>query len=325
MTPISGHVYRFEGRRGPVWRAKYRLPDGRQVRSTIGSAWTERGRPRAGWYTKRTAEAWLRDVLDQAHAGTLPEMVRTGVTFADGCAEFLRHVEHDLDRKPSTVDDHDGAARQTGWTAVELGEQRGEARARDPGALFEMARRAPSNRCTDHHAATRLPSLRRCGEREGLSGAGLPDHRGDSVALEREPAPISTCSPLNVGRLLSPRSTMRSRAAPMFPLCVDIAWSRIRRSSCSNSAAASISTIDRPTPAGSRSQNIWTTSRRVSVARSRVKPSAPPSSSAISRSSASPSSTSTTRPSKPRICSAEKPRLAARCHHSGWSCSGVTR
>src|SRR4051794_24453965 len=30
MTPISGHVYRFEGARGPVWRAKYRLPDGRQ-------------------------------------------------------------------------------------------------------------------------------------------------------------------------------------------------------------------------------------------------------------------------------------------------------
>jgi hypothetical protein len=30
MTPISGHVYRFEGARGPVWRAKYRLPDGRR-------------------------------------------------------------------------------------------------------------------------------------------------------------------------------------------------------------------------------------------------------------------------------------------------------
>ena len=27
--PISGHVYRHEGKRGPVWRAKYRLPDGR--------------------------------------------------------------------------------------------------------------------------------------------------------------------------------------------------------------------------------------------------------------------------------------------------------
>src|SRR4051812_23441306 len=110
-TPISGHVYRFEGARGPVWRAKYRLPDGRQIHRTIGPAWTERGRPRAGWYTKRTAEAWLRDVLDQAHAGTLPGMVRTGVTFADACAEYLRYVENDLDRKPSTVGDYRSAIR----------------------------------------------------------------------------------------------------------------------------------------------------------------------------------------------------------------------
>ena len=57
------------------------------------------------------AEAWLRDVLDQAHAGTLPGMVRTGVTFADACAEYLRYVEHDLDRKPSTVGDYRSAIR----------------------------------------------------------------------------------------------------------------------------------------------------------------------------------------------------------------------
>jgi integrase len=106
MTPISGHVYRFEGKRRPVWRAKYRLPDGRQVNRTIGPAWTERGRPPAGYFTKRTAEGWLRDVLAQARAGTLPGMVRTGVTFADACDEYLRYVEVDLDRKPSTLVDY---------------------------------------------------------------------------------------------------------------------------------------------------------------------------------------------------------------------------
>ena len=88
MSTISGHVYRHEGARRPVWRAKYRLPDGSQVHRTIGPAWTERGRPRAGYSTKRTAEAWLREVLDQARSGTLPGMVRTGATFADACAEF---------------------------------------------------------------------------------------------------------------------------------------------------------------------------------------------------------------------------------------------
>ena len=42
--PISGHVFRFEGKRGPVWRAKYRLPDGRQVQRRIGPAWTAAGK-----------------------------------------------------------------------------------------------------------------------------------------------------------------------------------------------------------------------------------------------------------------------------------------
>src|SRR4051794_39639050 len=109
--PISGHVYRHQGARRPVWRAKYRLPDGRQVHKTIGPAWTDRGRPRAGYFTKRTAEAWLREVLDQARAGTLPGMVRTGVTFADACSEFLRYMEVDRDRKPSTLTDYRSTIR----------------------------------------------------------------------------------------------------------------------------------------------------------------------------------------------------------------------
>src|SRR3954447_8769320 len=70
MAPVSGSVFRYEGKRRPTGRAKYRLPDGRQVKKTIGPAWTERGRPAAGYYTKRTAEAWLQDVLAHARAGT---------------------------------------------------------------------------------------------------------------------------------------------------------------------------------------------------------------------------------------------------------------
>ena len=73
VRPVSGHVYRWEGKRRPVWRAKYRLPDGRQVKKTIGPAWTARGRPRPGYYTKRTAEAWLRDVLDRRAPGCCRE------------------------------------------------------------------------------------------------------------------------------------------------------------------------------------------------------------------------------------------------------------
>jgi integrase len=99
----SGHVFRVGRRRGPVWYAKYRLPDGRQVQRKLGPAWSERGRPPAGYFTKRIAEDWLRDVLDEARRGTLPGMVRTGATFADAAHEFLRHAEHDRQLKPSTL------------------------------------------------------------------------------------------------------------------------------------------------------------------------------------------------------------------------------
>ncbi|HEY0278384.1 MAG TPA: tyrosine-type recombinase/integrase [Solirubrobacterales bacterium] len=99
----SGHVFRVERKRGPQWFAKYRLPDGRQVQRKIGPAWSERGRPAAGYYTKRTAEDWLRGVLDEARRGTLPGLVKTGVTFSEAADEWLRYVEHDRDRKPSTI------------------------------------------------------------------------------------------------------------------------------------------------------------------------------------------------------------------------------
>jgi hypothetical protein len=77
----------------------------RQVQKTIGPAWSERGRPPEGYFTKRTAQAWLRNVLDQAERGVLPGMVRTGRTFADATEEYLRYLADDRERKPSTVRD----------------------------------------------------------------------------------------------------------------------------------------------------------------------------------------------------------------------------
>jgi integrase len=85
---------------------KYRLPDGRQVQKKLGPAWTERGRPPAGYFTKRTADDALRAVLDEARRGVLPGLVRTGATFADAAAEFLRYAEHDRGCKPSTLRDY---------------------------------------------------------------------------------------------------------------------------------------------------------------------------------------------------------------------------
>jgi integrase len=107
----SWHVFKVDRARGPVWYAKYRLPDGRQVQRKIGPAWTERGRPASGYFTKRTAKAWLRDLLDQARHGTPPGMTRAGATFADAAAEWLRYIEHDRRRKPSTVTGYQAIVR----------------------------------------------------------------------------------------------------------------------------------------------------------------------------------------------------------------------
>jgi integrase len=106
LSPPTGHVFRVERKRGPVWYAKYRLPDGRQVQKKIGPAWSARGRPPAGYLTRRLAEAWLDDVLAQARRAELPGMVRTGATVADAAAEWLRYVQHDRACKPSTLTDY---------------------------------------------------------------------------------------------------------------------------------------------------------------------------------------------------------------------------
>ena len=49
------------------------------------------------------------DVLAQARRGTLPGLVRTGATFADAAAEWLRYVEVERGRKPSTIADYRSA------------------------------------------------------------------------------------------------------------------------------------------------------------------------------------------------------------------------
>jgi hypothetical protein len=102
----SGHVFRVDRDSGPVWYAKYRLPDGRQVQKRIAAAWTKPGRPDPGYVNRRGAEAWLSDVLAQAHAGTLAGMVRTGVTFERASSEWLRYCVEDRACKPSTMVDY---------------------------------------------------------------------------------------------------------------------------------------------------------------------------------------------------------------------------
>jgi integrase len=111
----SGFVFRLEKARGASWWAKYRLPDGMQVKRKIGPVWTGRGRPADGHFTKRLAEDWLHDRLEEVRReaaaavgapGPRSDAVHaapTGVTLAEAAAEYLRFAEQDRGCKPSTV------------------------------------------------------------------------------------------------------------------------------------------------------------------------------------------------------------------------------
>ena len=115
MSRPSGFVFRLEKTRGASWWAKYRLPDGTQVKRKIGPVWTGRGRPAEGHFTKRLAEDWLHDRLEEvrresaaaaAAPGPRSRAVRaapTSVTLAEAAAEYLRFAEQDRGCKPSTV------------------------------------------------------------------------------------------------------------------------------------------------------------------------------------------------------------------------------
>ena len=104
MSRPSGFVFRLEKTRGASWWAKYRLPDGTQVKRKIGPAWTGRGRPAAGYFTKRLAEDWLRDRLEELkRSDAVSSAASVSVTFAEAAEEYLRYATEDRGCKPSTV------------------------------------------------------------------------------------------------------------------------------------------------------------------------------------------------------------------------------
>jgi integrase len=104
---VTGHATLKQRKRGPVWYLKYRLADGRQVQKLLGPAWAERGRPPAGYFTRKTADEALQELLADARRGTLADSgVRSGKTFGDACAEWLRYIEQERQRAPSTLRDY---------------------------------------------------------------------------------------------------------------------------------------------------------------------------------------------------------------------------
>ena len=119
---VSGHVTLMKRKRGDKWYVKYRLASGRQRFRLLGPAWTERGRPPAGYYTRKTAEAELAGILTDARRGEIPDPgARSGRTFGDAVAEWLRYVEHEKARRPSTLRDYRSTA--SGALLPEFGDE----------------------------------------------------------------------------------------------------------------------------------------------------------------------------------------------------------
>jgi integrase len=102
----TGHLSLRKRKGGEVWYVKFRLPDGRQVQRKLGPAWLTSGRPPVGWLTRREALGELRELLAAADRGTLAGVHKTGATFEDAAAEYLRYVEKDRECDPATVRDY---------------------------------------------------------------------------------------------------------------------------------------------------------------------------------------------------------------------------
>ncbi len=106
-TPISGHVFRRKRKTGDRWMAKWRDAEG-QHQVVLGKVWTKRGRPAEGYLTKQGAQRELDAILADArrHRITSQPRLASTVTFAEAAREWLRYVEHDRKRRPSTIADY---------------------------------------------------------------------------------------------------------------------------------------------------------------------------------------------------------------------------
>jgi integrase len=100
----TGYVRTIERKDGPVYYAKLKLPDGTQPQRRLGKVWMKRTAPPPGFLNERQAQARLEAIL--AGDDPLVNVAPSHVTFKAACDERLRYVEHDRQRKRSTVNDY---------------------------------------------------------------------------------------------------------------------------------------------------------------------------------------------------------------------------
>lgn len=99
----TGYVRVIPRKSGPVAYAKLKLPDGSQPQRRLGKLWTKRSKPPAGYLTPSQAEARLQAIL--AGDDPLVNIAPSHVTFEQACDEHVRYLEHDRQRKRTTIRD----------------------------------------------------------------------------------------------------------------------------------------------------------------------------------------------------------------------------
>jgi integrase len=107
----SGHIYIRKRKREDQWYMRGRIA-GRRFNTRLGPVWKERGRPPDGYYTKRKAQDALHAFLTDARRGEVADPIRTDRTYGDAVREWLRYVENERGRSPSTVRDYGNAAKR---------------------------------------------------------------------------------------------------------------------------------------------------------------------------------------------------------------------
>jgi integrase len=108
-TKPTGHVEIRDRGGGPVFYAKLKLPDGTQPRRRLGRVWKKWSQPPAGYLTRRQAEARLEAIL--AGDDPMVNVAPSHIAFKDACDEQLRYLEHDRQRKRSTLTDYGNVMR----------------------------------------------------------------------------------------------------------------------------------------------------------------------------------------------------------------------
>lgn len=103
----TGFVRVIERADGPVFYAMIRAGDGRRLQRRLGPAWTMRSRPPTGYLTRAAAELRLAEILAGRNL-EVPVEAQPGddVTFRQTCEEWMRYVEFDRKRRPSTIRDY---------------------------------------------------------------------------------------------------------------------------------------------------------------------------------------------------------------------------